>query len=741
MSAVSYVKQELFAINKIEINEIDCEMLKDDGIMLQRDRQNVINIFPFIEKVFPHSPEFSNFIHKKNAKKILKRFRMYKLWKVKRVKEDEFLNKIFGDDSGMGPRKSKVNTVSKGKGLSRIKNKEESKDVKIKTAKEMWEIQDPKKPEEVSPVTGKEKGKKGKKQFVIKSTEEKMSLLLPKKETVVQNTVHRQAIEEAILKILLEIVDNATSCGESLLLTKNVQRRFANRAVVKDNIVVVQEEGFGVSDIIPRSISSIPSIGRILYLSNEGSLNQFDLINSHQLANINLSSKVPMKKDEILDYLMDSESGLLYILKMSWILEMWNIFQKARTPAAKVRLALTNDSASLLTQSYKNRYLGTFPTFLSLSQNNRQILTVNCTMINGSIFFLDPISLSIVSQAKIRRDELHISDRLNKIFFLLKPFFAGLAKQGLTFEKIFANDFKSDAKTISTGRFEKYVMEELAPKVLSPDEIKDLIMFIDQSEDNELNETEWNFMQDNMRLAYRVNEVHAGYEIPDELKNMNLNVAKIFYDIYEYMQKQGVSLTETFKIFDSDNSGSVSEIEFLELMEEISKESTLEQRRQFFKFIDKDGSRSINIAEFNNLFKMFGKFSLQELLPSENPRLDLFSIIEKAFDCGIDLEAEFLKHDMYKDGGVEPHRFKLIILNLPFGLTEEDVSTCNIRSTTTSKRRCRSRWRATSTTWSSAATPSSSAFNTSSRSSRASSKRWTSTRSPKALTNSKAARR
>ena len=33
-----------------------------------------------------------------------------------------------------------------------------------------------------------------------------------------------------------------------------------------------------------------------------------------------------MKKDEVLDYLLDSDSGLLYILKVSWILEAWNIF-------------------------------------------------------------------------------------------------------------------------------------------------------------------------------------------------------------------------------------------------------------------------------------------------------------------------------------------------------------------------------------------------------------------------------
>ena len=114
--------------------------------------------------------------------------------------------------------------------------------------------------------------------------------------------------------------------GENNLLKKNVKRRFANRSVEKDNIVTIQEESFSVSNILPRSVSSMSSIGRIFFLSNEAMLNQYDLTTGQMLPQIDLSSKIPMKKDEVLDYLLDSDSGLLYILKVSWILEAWNIF-------------------------------------------------------------------------------------------------------------------------------------------------------------------------------------------------------------------------------------------------------------------------------------------------------------------------------------------------------------------------------------------------------------------------------
>jgi hypothetical protein len=206
-------------------------------------------------------------------------------------------------------------------------------------------------------------------------------------------TVHHQKIYNIAETLLKEIIDEAVNRGEINLLKKTVQRRFANRSVNKDTIVVIQEESFPVSNVLPRSLSGIPSIGRLFYMSNEALLNQFDITNNQMLPSVDLSSKIPMKKDEILDYLLDQENGILYVLKMSWILEAWNIFQKSKTPSAKVKLVQFSETLATLQHVFKNRYLGTFPQLLSLSQSSGQFLIVNCTMVDGTIYFLDPISL------------------------------------------------------------------------------------------------------------------------------------------------------------------------------------------------------------------------------------------------------------------------------------------------------------------------------------------------------------
>jgi Ca2+-binding EF-hand superfamily protein/serine/threonine protein kinase len=625
--------RRLFGSLKVEIQELDQEMLKEDGILVQRDKTNVLNLVQFINKVFQDVSEFGKYVMMKSARKIYNRFKKYKKLKLEKKAGDELLFKLIGGDSQLGKDKAKMSPKQKSKVTSK----------KIK---------------------------------LPKTAEEKMVAILPDANAKKQPmTVHEQKIYSIAEKILNNILEDVVINGERNLLRKNVQRRFANRSVNKDSIVMIQEEAFSVSNIIPRSVSSIPSIGRIFYMDSDAILNQYDLTNSSMLPTVDLASKMPMKKDEILDYLLDSESGLLYILKMSWIIECWNIFQKSKSPASKIKVLQTNEGVNTINLLFKNRHLGAFPSFLSLSQNSRQYLVVNCTMINGNIYFLDPISLSVLNQTRIKNDELSISPQLNKIFYQLKPLLTSLAQQQMTFDKIFAGDTKIEdgKKNISTQRFRKYLLEDINSKPVTESEVNDLISFLDINGDDTIDEDEWLFLCENVRLTTKKTNVHASYEIPEELRNLDRGVAKIFYDIGDFISKKNVSIVEMFKIFDNNDSGSISEVEFLEILAEICKDSTLENKRKFFKFLDKDNSRTIEIDEFLRIFKMFGKYSPQELLPSESPRLDFFVIVEKSFEHGIDIESEFTKLDQYKDGGVEPYKFRLIMKNLPFGLTDQDV--------------------------------------------------------------------
>ena len=625
--------RKLFAINKMDL---DVDRLKEEGILLQKDRTNVINLVQFINKVFQEQSEFAKYLRKKSALKILNRFRKFKKFKLERKAGDDLLFKLNFGDSNLGGAKDRARSSPKMKPKAQTK---------------------------------KGKGPK--------SPEDKMAAILPDPKSFSNPmSVHEQKIYAIAEKILNEILDVAVTNGERNLLKKNVQRRFANRSVSKDNIVMIQEETFSVSDILPRSVSSIPSIGRIFFMSSDANLNQYDLTNGTVLPSVDLSSKMPMKKDEILDYLLDGESGLLYVLKMSWILESWNIFQKSKSPASKLRIVQANDGLALVNLLFKNRHLNAFPSFLSMSQNSRQYLVVNCTMINGIIYFLDPISLSVLNQTRIKNEQLSISPQLNRIFFQLKPLITSLAQQQQTFEKIFGADVKIEARSkyISTTRFKKYLLEEVPTKPVNEAEVVDLINFLDINGDEAIDEDEWTFLCDNIRLTLKKSNVHASYEIPEELRNLDRSVAKVFYDIADFVNKKDIKVEEMFKIFDANDSGQISEVEFLEILSEICKGSSTENKKKFFKFIDTNNSRTIDMAEFSRIFKMFGKYSPQELLPSEVPRLDFFVIVEKSFDSGLDLEEEFTKLDQFKDGGVEPYKFRLVMKNLPFGLTDEDIN-------------------------------------------------------------------
>ena len=128
------------------------------------------------------------------------------------------------------------------------------------------------------------------------------------------------------------------SYGESLQLSKNVQRRYINRPVIKDVFVLINEAYFDVVNVVPRSLSTFKDIGRLLYLLDDGNLHQYDIVNQTELPTINLASRLPSKKNKILDYLLDPETGNLYILKMNWDLELWDIFQEKRSPKGRIRL-------------------------------------------------------------------------------------------------------------------------------------------------------------------------------------------------------------------------------------------------------------------------------------------------------------------------------------------------------------------------------------------------------------------
>lgn len=666
----------LFNINKIELTEIDCEFLKGERAIIQKDRQSFVDINLFMKKVFPHISVFDTFTRERSATKLQRYFRKYKSQEGVRKQQDQLLEMLGGGDSEgfgfdttpktpiAGKRLKKKGKTKKGKNLQIIDEKES----KITKPAEIFDI-----------AKTSFDNKNFNRRFSMRTQiEDKMNNVLFPRRSSILGTKARQEIEKAIKSILNDVINTAVSYGESLQLSKKVQRRYTKRPVTKDVFVVINESYFDVVNVIPQSLSHFNDIGRLIYLSDEGTLFQYDIINRNELPVTNLSSRIPSKKTKILDYLLNSESGQLYILKKNWDLELWEIFQEKRSPKTRVRLIQELNDDVAIDSVFKNRHLGMFPKLLSLSEGN-EYLVVNTTLRNTSLLILDPNTLSILNQMIFKLSDFYIPDRIYKIYHALKPIYERLSKEQLTFEKIFNGEFKveDDIRYIPRERFVSFIWEQvielnLVSEIASGD-VRQLAEYIDQNGDKQITDSEWLHVAEQCRYSKKTSQVHATCEIPSGLQNISLGAANILTALYEFVREKDLNLKEALAIFDSDRSGKISVEEFFIILDEIARESSLEDKRIFFDFVDRDGDGFIQIQEFEQLFKLFGNYSIQELLPSENPRNDIFNIVERSYTSGIDLELKLQEFDEFNEGSINPKSFRYLMKSLPFGLGDKEI--------------------------------------------------------------------
>jgi hypothetical protein len=78
-----------------------------------------------------------------------------------------------------------------------------------------------------------------------------------------------------------------------------------------------------IKDILPQSLNVSPMTGRLLYMDKAGILYQYDISNKKKLKKINISSRVPLNKCEIIDVLFNPTNSSFYTLNKNWVLEVW----------------------------------------------------------------------------------------------------------------------------------------------------------------------------------------------------------------------------------------------------------------------------------------------------------------------------------------------------------------------------------------------------------------------------------
>jgi hypothetical protein len=182
----------------------------------------------------------------------------------------------------------------------------------------------------------------------------------------------REELSNFIKNVILEEIITAAQCyGESLLVGRDIQENFENRAVTKFVFPMIQEFQYNVVGVQPKTLQTLNELGQIMYLDAENQLNQYDIPTNRTLPPVNLGTRPPLKHYDIIDMVCDQTSGRIYTLNQNWILEIWNIEQNVSLPQRRVAVCTNESGKDYIGMFYKNTFNNAKPRFLSLSDHNQ----------------------------------------------------------------------------------------------------------------------------------------------------------------------------------------------------------------------------------------------------------------------------------------------------------------------------------------------------------------------------------
>lgn len=443
----------LFALNDIYLDENDYKLLENEEILVTKKDKKFIKYGRFMKIIFPDSNPIEKEIMMQAALRLKRFFYRVKAKKEKeKIKEEELkkaqsLN-VRKSTKGRPPGRAskKVTVITKSPVKEEAPAKARPKEVYefekssiLTTPKTVAALETPAATDRKRSTSAAKRTKRGEPKPL--SLEEKLKKTLGEGVKDDRTKERVTAIYNKCKGTIMEIIDNVIAYGESLKLSKEIQKKYEARPVMKDVFVTLQDLELGVMDLIPRSLSISTMTGRATYMDKDGSLYQYDIANKQALKSVNLSSKVPLKKSKIIDYAFDDKAGRMYTLTDSWMLEVWEIHQDLTVPVGRLKILTEIHDPNAISNTYFKRYGDSFPHFMVLSSSSHQLLIINCSCINNSIVFVDPVSVSIFSQVYLKQEDYRIPEDLTKILYYVKPKIDDMVKNSHTFEKIFESHF------------------------------------------------------------------------------------------------------------------------------------------------------------------------------------------------------------------------------------------------------------------------------------------------------------
>jgi hypothetical protein len=93
--------------------------------------------------------------------------------------------------------------------------------------------------------------------------------------------------------------------------------------VTKEVYSVLQDFAVEVADVLPATLATSSTTGRLLYLDRAAQLNQYSIADQKRLKSVFVGSRAPFKVMKILDCVFDEGAARLYTLTSKWIVEVW----------------------------------------------------------------------------------------------------------------------------------------------------------------------------------------------------------------------------------------------------------------------------------------------------------------------------------------------------------------------------------------------------------------------------------
>lgn len=85
------------------------------------------------------------------------------------------------------------------------------------------------------------------------------------------------------IQLLDTLIDKAVAFGESLILSKEIQKKYEERPVMKDVFICLKDLEAETIDILPKCLFSSVKTGRIMALDKDSQLHQYDMVSKKKL--------------------------------------------------------------------------------------------------------------------------------------------------------------------------------------------------------------------------------------------------------------------------------------------------------------------------------------------------------------------------------------------------------------------------------------------------------------------------